>query len=210
MTAAASSTTPSRISTGFGIPRTGRPVPRAAKFASVTVAPPARTSVRPRSTASIPRVVISAFTLTTVTSRPLTMPIASPVASAASTPTNSGWFCATVAITTPHTAAPLPTDRSTWPAISNMVPGTAMMPVTAMAVSTLRTLFSVRKYGDVTEKKMMSPTSTTSSAATSGSERLRAAGAAAGLGAVDVLLWVTPVIVSSGFFAEPVIRRPHR
>ena len=59
---------------------------------------------------------------------------------------------ATVASTTPHSAVAAPTDRSTWPAISSIVPGAAKIPVTAMAVRMLMMLFVARKNSLATEK----------------------------------------------------------
>jgi hypothetical protein len=134
--------TTTTISTGTGMLKNGRAVPMPLKPVSRSVCPCAITSCSPRSTASMPSVVISALTPTTVTKKPLTIPMPIPARITTSTaqPCAQPRFVAVYAISTPQKPAPDPTDRSNCPAISSSVAGPAMIPITEMFVRMLSQL----------------------------------------------------------------------
>src|SRR4029077_18054092 len=118
--------------------------------------------------ASVPSVVISALTPTTVTRKPFRAP--TPIAAATATRTEMPrlWLSARLATITDVNAVIEPTERSNWPAVINSVPGAATIPITETAVRMLIQLSHWRKYGDLIEKKIASAIRKTISAAESG------------------------------------------
>ena len=84
--------------------------------------------------------VISALMPTTVTRKPLSIPMPTPARIATGTAKPRSWLPASEARTAPQRADAEPTERSNWPAISSIVAGAAMMPVTAAAVRMLTKL----------------------------------------------------------------------
>ena len=130
------------------------------------------TLARPLSTDSMPSVVIKALTPTTVTRKPLTAPARLPTAKATTIARGIEWPSATVAMATPLKAMIDATERSNWPAMISSVPGIATIPVTAMAVRTLRKLARVRNAGARIENVTISAIRTTTSAVILGVARL--------------------------------------
>src|ERR1700736_3786535 len=129
----------------------GRALPRPDKPLTRTVCPFATTFDRPRKAASVPSVVIRAFTPTTVTRQPFRAP--TPIAAATATTTEKArlWLRARFATITDVNAVTEPTDRSNWPAVISIVPGAATIPITATAVTMLIQLSQARKNGDLRE-----------------------------------------------------------
>ena len=158
--------------TGSGIP-SGREVPSVEKSWTLTESPSAITRASPLSTDSMPSVVIKAFTPTTVTRKPLTAPARLPTANATTMARGIECPSAAVAMATPDKAMIDATERSNWPAMIKNVPGIATIPVTAIAVRTLRKLARERNAGARIEKVAISTTSTTKRAVIFGRARRR-------------------------------------
>ena len=144
-------------------------MPRADNPLTSSVCPFATTLDRPRNAANVPSVVISAFTPTTVTRKPLSAPTPSAAATATKAENARLWLRARFATITDVNAVIEPTDRSNWPAVINSVPGAATIPITETAVTMLIQLSHARKYCDLIEKKVASPMRKAISAAESGS-----------------------------------------
>ena len=88
-------------------------------------------------------------------------------------PTANEWLSAAVAIATPVSAVIDATERSNWPATISSVPGIATIPVTEIAVRTLRKLERVRNSGARIENVISSAIRTTANAVTLGSDGRR-------------------------------------
>ena len=156
----------------------------------------------------MPRVVINALTPTTVTRKPFTAPARMPTANATTIARGIGCPSAAVAMATPDKAMIDATERSNWPAMISNVPGIATIPVTAIAVRTLRKLARVRNAGARIENVTISTSRTTTRAVIFGAARRRPREAAPRGGASD---GSATAVTSAGWFraALPQQRRSH-
>src|SRR5215217_6674388 len=144
-------------STGTGTPST-RFLPKNPKLAGrlPIERPPVAINARPRQIVSIAKVVTNGGTRNWATITPFTSPTKAPIARATNapriTPVVFAFWLASIAATTPHSAATEPTDRSMPPVKITAVIPTERIPVIAMLNATLIRFGTERNCGAMMAK----------------------------------------------------------